>query len=572
MVREWNRNKCKHPLYGYGASEILSGLSKHTKEEDLPGSSQQAGDVGAPSTAQMSGDGSPTRTNAGAFDAYDGARAIVKLFQCSQCSYPLRDPTTLPCGNSLCKNCLPPLHKRENITYPLMEGRSEGFLCPFKGCELEHSVADCGTDVTLNKIMDVLKTYMANSRAESSEMPLLLEEKLDWSSLVESNMDVMPRSRVLHGGRIVSTYILAEMGELHYSSDVAYSPVDQGTEGSIRELDLATLGVLQEMVQSETECQVCYQTMLDPLTTSCGHTFCRKCFARAMDHTNLCPMCRRRLALLPSVVGEPSNKRITFLTQHLLTDLLTARLTVAAQEDVMDEESQLPLFPCTLAYPQMPTFLHIFEPRYRLMIRRAMESGSRKFGIVMYRPYGNPQGGPHFMPYGTVLFIERIELLPDGRSIIETRGLYRFRVVETTMLDGYIVGRVQRVDDIPVHEEEIIEAQETAITVPEDADEATQIQHMPTQRLLEMSIEFVERARLQSARWLHQRALAVYGQPPSDPAVFPYWLASVLPISEAEKYLLLPATSVRERLKITAQWVLRLERARQQQPSSCIVL
>ncbi|KAK5256501.1 hypothetical protein LTR40_010266, partial [Exophiala xenobiotica] len=237
-------------------------------------------------------------------------------------------------------------------------------------------------------------------------------------------------------------------------------------------------------------------------------------------------------------------------------------MVIAEQEDAIDEEAQLPLFPCTLAYPQMPTFLHIFEPRYRLMIRRAMTSGSRKFGMLMYRQYGVAPGQPPFMPYGTVLFIERIELLPDGRSLIETRGLYRFRVIEASMHDGYFVGRVQRIDDIPVHEEEFIESQETSTTVPPDADEHAQIQHMPTQHLLEAAVEFVERARNESARWLHQRVLAAYGEPPSDPAVFPYWLASVLPIAEGEKYSLLPATSVRERLKITVEWVQRLERAR----------
>ncbi|KAK5199109.1 hypothetical protein LTR99_001149 [Exophiala xenobiotica] len=512
----------------------------------------------------MSGDGDPSETKArGAYDAHDDARAIVKLFQCSQCSYPLRDPMTLPCGNSLCKPCLPPLYKRENITYPLVEGRSEGFLCPFKGCGLEHSAGDCGTDVTLNKIMQGIKTYITNCKTDSTAPPLLLEEQLHWPSVRDSAMDVMPRSRVLNGGRIVATYALADMGELHYQSDIAYTRIDSTTEEeSIRSLDVTTLATMKEVIQAELECQVCYQVMLDPLTTTCGHTFCRKCFARAMDHANYCPMCRRRLPLLPSVVGEPSNKRISFLIQHVLTDQLAARMVIAEQEDAIDEEAQLPLFPCTLAYPQMPTFLHIFEPRYRLMIRRAMTSGSRKFGMLMYRQYGVAPGQPPFMPYGTVLFIERIELLPDGRSLIETRGLYRFRVIEASMHDGYFVGRVQRIDDIPVHEEEFIESQETSTTVPPDADEHAQIQHMPTQHLLEAAVEFVERARNESARWLHQRVLAAYGEPPSDPAVFPYWLASVLPIAEGEKYSLLPATSVRERLKITVEWVQRLERAR----------
>ena len=45
------------------------------------------------------------------------------------------------------------------------------------------------------------------------------------------------------------------------------------------------------------------------------------------------------------------------------------------------ELETLPVFVCTMAYPSLPCPLHIFEPRYRLMVRRCMESGSRRFGM-----------------------------------------------------------------------------------------------------------------------------------------------------------------------------------------------
>ena len=225
----------------------------------------------------------------------------------------------------------------------------------------------------------------------------------------------------------------------------------------------------------------------------------------------------------------------------------------------------MPLFPCTLAYPLMPTFLHIFEPRYRLMIRRAIDNGGRKFGILMYNVRRQPQGhlGPvHFMQYGTLLEIQRVEMFPDGRCIIETQGVSRFRVLETSMRDGYIVGKIQRVDDISVAEEEAIEFRETAGEAPPAEDYLAQIQHMSTQALLQHGLEFIQQARTRSASWLQDKVLAAYGQPPSDPAIFPYWFASVLPIAEHEKYLLLPTTSVRQRLKITARWIQRLQAAR----------
>ena len=496
--------------------------------------------------------------------AHEDARAVVRLLQCQHCSYPLREPMTLPCGASLCRQCLPPLYKRENITYPISEGRSEGFVCPFKDCGLEHSMGDCSNDVTLNKLMDVVKTYMAQYRTETSDMPIQLDEILPSQDNEHSLVDVIPRSRVLHGGHLVATYLLADMCELNYDSEVSYTPLSAETADSIEALDVAVFQNLREVARNELECQVCYAVMLDPLTTSCGHTFCRRCVARVLDHSNLCPICRRRLPLAPGVQGEPTNKRTTFILHGLLSEQVAARVAAVEQEDAIDMDASMPLFPCTLAFPLMPTFLHIFEPRYRLMIRRCLESGTRKFGIMMYNQQQIPQdtlGRVHFMQYGTLLHIDRVEILPDGRSLIETRGTSRFRVLEASMLDGYIVGRIQRVEDVPIAEEEAAEARETSREPDPEDDPASQIETMSTQRLLETGLDFIESARQKSARWLHQRVLAAYGQPPTDPALFPYWLASVLPIVDDEKYLLLPTTSVRERLKITARWIQRLEAA-----------
>src|SRR5687768_11028986 len=96
---------------------------------------------------------------AGSTDESCGIREIIRLVQCPQCSRPFRIPTRLPCGNTLCRPCLPPGYKRENITYPMIAERNEWFSCPFsekgKCKDREHSVGDCGTDITLSKILDI---------------------------------------------------------------------------------------------------------------------------------------------------------------------------------------------------------------------------------------------------------------------------------------------------------------------------------------------------------------------------------------------------------------------------------
>ncbi|KAL8674129.1 MAG: hypothetical protein Q9168_001466 [Polycauliona sp. 1 TL-2023] len=355
---------------------------------------------------------------------------------------------------------------------------------------------------------------------------------------------------------------MAELGELKFDAEVDYYSVSS-EKNVYEELDVSMLANLKEETKTELDCQVCYALILDPLTTNCGHTFCRKCVARILDHSNLCPICRRTLLMRPGAINEPSNKRLSDLLTSLCPDLLAARAEAASQEEqAMAGGANVPLFPCTLAYPCMPTFLHIFEPRYRLMIRRAMENGQGRFGMVMYNPHLVPQGelGPvHFMQYGTLLQIRNMEYLPDGRSLIETVGISRFQVKSFSTVDGYIVGRIERLDDVSLAEEERMEAAETSAPPVPPEDLAGQLNRMSTVQMLQDCSDFLNRMQAASQSWIHARVIAAYGPPPSDPAIFPYWFASIVPVRERDKYQLLMTRSVRERLKMTLRWVRRME-------------
>ena len=451
----------------------------------------------------------------------------------------------------------------------MLPGRQEGFMCPFEDCSLEHAIGDCNRDVTLAKILERISIEVARYRPLTSDTPMLLDERLRWRNIIDSSQLIdLPHHRVLHGGRLLATFTMAELGELRYDSELAYQTMSPLGD-SYRHLDLTFLDHLKEVTRNEMDCEVCYALMLDPLTTPCGHTFCRRCVARVLDHSATCPVCRRDLHISPGTTSEPSNKRISKLLVTLCPDHVAARAEVVeAEEAALAGGVRIPLFVCTLSYPGMPMFLHIFEPRYRLMIRRAMESGDRKFGMVLYNSRSEPQGelgSTQFMQYGILLHVEHIQLLPDGRSIIETRGVSRFRVMEHGMLDGYVVGRTERVDDISHAEEEALEMSEVSVGASaenEGQDSTSALSNLPTIELLRIGIDFIARMRASSAPWLDSNLVDSYGPMPEDPAQFPYWFASVLPIDEREKYRLLPTRSVRERLKITAGWVRRVERMR----------
>jgi Lon protease-like protein len=356
-----------------------------------------------------------------------------------------------------------------------------------------------------------------------------------------------------------------EMGELAFDADAVFRSAagadDTATDEAFRALDVAVFEHLKEAIRPEMDCQLCYHLLLDPLTTACGHTFCRTCLRRVLDHSYPCPTCRRSLDL------SLSNCRLTDLLTALFPDSLAARAEAVAREEAAGGSGRLatPLFVCGLAFPATPTFLHVFEPRYRLMMRRVVEGGRRTFGMVMYNRACEPQGQlgvTPFVEYGTMLYVVNMKVLPDGRSLVESVGISRFRVQAWGMRDGYVVADVARVDDVPVDEEEHVEAAETSQPPAAPHDLLAQLDRLPTRALLQIGADFVDRMRARSAPWLHQSVLETYGDAPADPALFPYWFASILPIADEEKYQLLSITSVRKRLKLTARWVKRIEAQR----------
>lgn len=521
--------------------------------------------------------------------AVKDVRQIVRLIQCRVCSRILSEPITLPCGRSLCRQCMPGTHVRTNISWPATSNRLHGFTCPFEECAREHALGDCGVDVTLTKALDLVQTTLEQDPGAWGlpDVSTRIEVQDPWTVAGLARMEEKEDpSRVLQGGRIVATYTLAKMGHLQYNGEITYSALN-ASDDEVAQVDVEVLNRLKEAVRSEMDCQVCYALYLEPYTTPCGHTFCRMCLHRVLDHSEHCPICRRALSIQPQLdpASFPSNDRLSQMINGFWADLVAVRAQTMRLEQGIQGDCTTPIFVCTLSFPSMPTFLHVFEPRYRLMIRRAMEA-DRTFGMVLYAEPGS-NDGLGFHPIGTLLRIINIEFFPDGRSLLETVGVSRFRVRDHRLLDGYLVGKVEKIDDVSLAEEEAMEASETMRTrgrqdftqgsdgtdpavpgrppsgpTPPTSLTREDIDGMATRELLETGIRFVTKMRRQSVAWLANRVLAIYGEYPNDPALFPWWFASVLPVTEEEKYRLLGTSSVRARLKICCHWIVEWESSR----------
>lgn len=104
--------------------------------------------------------------------------------------------------------------------------------------------------------------------------------------------------------------------------------------------------------------------------------------------------------------------------------------------------TQLPLFPLTTALvPGLVLPLHIFEPRYRMMVEEllAKPEDEREFGIVAVREHaaGVATTGPQsrlpagdLFPVGVTAQLRQAERLDDGRYDIVAIGGRRFQIVD----------------------------------------------------------------------------------------------------------------------------------------------
>lgn len=240
---------------------------------------------------------------------------------------------------------------------------------------------------------------------------------------------------------------------------------------------------LEELIAGLKEntltCPICHKLFYEPVTTTCGHTFCKECLSRAVDFTQACPYCRATLRLSD---GSSLSTSSIFPVNNVLRDILTTlfaseyrarhveestylsqsilKLTNAQTdrtandnldsandpgEDEPADESDtfgLPLFPLpAVVFPGHSFPMHIFEPRYRLMLRRVVQ-GDGKFGIIRCKNDGS------FESVGCIVKVSKVTMLPDGRSLIDTIGTHRFTIVRSAVMDGYYVARVRFLNDV----------------------------------------------------------------------------------------------------------------------------
>ncbi len=148
----------------------------------------------------------------------------------------------------------------------------------------------------------------------------------------------------------------------------------------------------------------------------------------------------------------------------------------------------LALFPLNLVlFPGASLPLHIFEPRYRLMINRCIDL-KQPFGVVLIEE-GEAEGGPIADPQevGTTAVLQNVLKFPDGRMILAAVGEQRFRIAQIVQREPYMIANVEYLDDNVSPEAEILahRARELYVRHHEALSQATGV----TQQMVELPDE-----------------------------------------------------------------------------------
>uniref|UniRef100_A0A8C6KWS6 LON peptidase N-terminal domain and ring finger 2 n=1 Tax=Nothobranchius furzeri TaxID=105023 RepID=A0A8C6KWS6_NOTFU len=281
----------------------------------------------------------------------------------------------------------------------------------------------------------------------------------------------------------------------------------------------------------DLECSLCMRLFYEPVATPCGHTFCLKCLERCLDHNPNCPLCKENLSEYLASRGYSKTFLMEEVLQRYLGDELTERKKIHEEEmtELSNLNQEMPIFVCTMAFPTIPCPLHVFEPRYRLMIRRAMETGTKQFGMCIADELKG------FADFGCMLQVRDVKFFPDGRSVVDTIGVSRFKVLNHGQRDGYHTAKIEYLEDKKVEGEELLELTKLHDSVYEQANSwFTSLKDNMKSQIL--------------SHFGHLPSKDLDPQASPDGPAWCWWLLAVLPLENRAQLTILSMTSFKDRL------------------------
>jgi Lon protease-like protein len=186
----------------------------------------------------------------------------------------------------------------------------------------------------------------------------------------------------------------------------------------------------------------------------------------------------------------------------------------------MEKPTLIPLFPLDVVLlPSMALPLHIFEPRYKVMISLCL-SEKLEFGMLLAADQSMAGVGC------TAEVTQKVRDYPDGRMDIVIEGCSVFQLIEVNEEKEYYQGQVEYLVD-----------------EPSDLNSSTNIQQHT--RILE---QFEKCYTLLFGKTLSEA-------PPVEPDIFAYQLANHLPLDLQSRQTLLEMRKESDRRAFLLEWI-----------------
>ena len=201
----------------------------------------------------------------------------------------------------------------------------------------------------------------------------------------------------------------------------------------------------------------------------------------------------------------------------------------------MSASEPLPLFPLrTVLFPGLTLPLHLFEERYRLLLRDLLDRPEpRRFGVVAIE-LGDEVGtgaARRLAGVGCTAELRDVTALPDGRFDIVTVGGSRFRYSSVHQSPPYLRAEAEFLPDGPGADPE------------PHAERVTGLLRLYRHRLAATGVEVAEPI-----------------EPPADPVRLSYLVAATVVLDLTEKQRLLEAEDATARLRLESELLARENR------------
>lgn len=188
------------------------------------------------------------------------------------------------------------------------------------------------------------------------------------------------------------------------------------------------------LMEADTECPICVDHLVDPLSLGCGHAFCRLCLLQSTHLApdgRACPLCRQLVGIRDPAT-HPVDAALEALVRASVGEAAYDKRALAQKARIetflTDLNTILPIFSM---YPGTsvgaPVALHFFEPRFKVLVRRVWE-GNRLFVFTAQAPRAGVQG--------IVVRIDIARFLPDGRANVVGVGVEAVRLGEVWVEEG----------------------------------------------------------------------------------------------------------------------------------------